>query len=405
MPVFVYKAIKDGEKESYEGKVEAPDRFAVYGIVRKEGAQILTVKELAASAQYTERITRLLTRVSQNEKIIFTRNLGAMIRAGLTVTRALSVMERQTKNPKFKSVLNGIQSDIQQGSDLSTSMGKYPDIFPPLMVAMIKAGEESGGLADACTIISDQLERSYTLKKKIRGAMIYPSIIVTVLLGIGSMMMIFIVPTIAATFEGLGSELPASTQLIIKLSNFLVNYTLLTFLGLAGIVSLFIAFIRTKNGRRLFESAILHIPVIGTLVKETNSARTGRTLSSLLSSGVAVLHSLEITEEVIQNSFFKEVVAKARKQVQAGSPIAEVFEQEEDLYPPLVGELIAVGEETGNLPDMLHEIAKFYENEVDQKTKNMSTIIEPMLMLVVGGAVGYFALAMISPMYSILDSF
>ncbi len=405
MPIFTYKAIKDGEKESYEGKVEAKDRFEVYSIVRKDGAQILTVKETTTSAQYTEKLTQFLSRVKQNEKIVFMRNLGAMIRAGLTLSRALSVMERQTKNPKFKGVLGDIQKDIQQGGDLNSSMKKHDDVFTPLMVAMVKAGEESGSLAESCTIIASQEERSYELKKKIRGAMIYPGVIVTVLLGIGTMMMMFIVPTLSATFETLGSELPMSTQIIIKLSDFLVDYTLQTFGAFVLAIVLFIAFLKTKNGSRLFESFVLYIPVIGTLVKETNSARTGRTLASLLSSGVHVLHSLEITEEVIQNSHYKEIIAKARVQVQGGSPIAEVFEKEERLYPPLVGELIAVGEETGNLPDMLQEVAKFYENEVDQKTKNMSTIIEPMLMLVVGSAVGYFALAMISPMYSMVENF
>jgi len=405
MPTFTYKAIKKGEKESYEGKVEAKDRFDVYAIVRKEGAQILSVKEATTSSEYANKITQFLSRVSESSKIIFMRNLGAMIRAGLTVSRALTVMERQTKNPKFKGILGEMHKDIEEGGDLNSSMNKHLDVFSPLMVAMVKAGEESGSLADSCTIIAEQAERTYELKKKVRGAMIYPGIIITVLLGIGSMMMIFIVPTLSATFETLGSELPTSTQIIISFSNFLVNYTLLTFIGFVGAIALFIAFIRTKNGARLFEAFILRIPVIGTLVKETNSARTGRTLSSLLSSGVHVLHALEITEEVIQNSFYKDVIAEARASVQGGSPIAEVFEKKEFLYPPLVGELIAVGEETGNLPDMLHEVAKFYEGEVDQKTKNMSTIIEPMLMLVVGSAVGYFALAMISPMYSMVENF
>jgi type IV pilus assembly protein PilC len=161
---------------------------------------------------------------------------------------------------------------------------------------------------------------------------------------------------------------------------------------------------RTKIGTRIFETVFLRIPMIGTLMKETNSARTGRTLASLLASGVNMLTAIDITKDVIQNSYYREVLVKAREQVQKGSPLAEVFIEAEHLYPPLVGEMIAVGEETGALPDMLREVAQYYEREVDQKTKNMSTIIEPFLMLIVGGAVGFFAVSMITPIYNVTSS-
>jgi type IV pilus assembly protein PilC len=405
MPTFKYKALKKGESESYEGKVEAKDRFEIYGIVRKEGAQVLSVTEVTGSDAFMNKLNTMVSRVSMSEKIIFFRNLGAMIKAGLPLSRALNVMERQTKKIKYKEVLSDVQSEIQKGGDLNAALNKHPDTFSPLMVAMIKAGEESGSLTESCIIIANQTERSYELKKKIRGAMIYPSVILTVLIAIGILMMLYIVPSLASTFSTMGSELPTSTKTIIFISDFLVNYTIPTIATMIAIVALFIAFVRTPNGKRLVESIVLPLPVIGTLVKETNSARTGRTLSSLLGSGVHVLQAMEITEEVIQNTHFKEIILQARDQVQAGAPIADIFVENEKLYPPLVGELIAVGEETGNLPDMLIQIAEFYESEVDQKTKNMSTIIEPVLMLVVGIAVGYFALAMISPIYTVVENF
>jgi type IV pilus assembly protein PilC len=404
MPLFTYKAIRKGESEPYENTVEAKDRFEIYAIVRKEDAQVLSVKEGSAHKAMFENLLSGLSRVSEGDKIILMRNLGSMITAGLALSRALNVMERQTKNAKLKEVLQSIGQDIQQGNALNVAMTKHPKVFTPLMIAMVKSGEESGSLAESCQIIADQNERVYELKKKVRGAMIYPSVILFVLLSIGTLMMLYIVPTLSKTFEDMGSELPLSTQVIIKLSNFLVDYTALTLLACVGIVAVFITFIRTSFGKHAFESVVLRIPVIGTLVKETNSARTGRTLSSLLSSGVHVLHALEITQEVIQNLHYKKVIKKSLEQVQKGAPMADVFINEEKLYPPLVGELIAVGEETGNLPDMLRQVAVFYEKEVDQKTKNMSTIVEPILMLVVGAAVGYFALAMISPIYSVMEN-
>lgn len=405
MPTFTYKALRKGETQPYEDKIEATDRFEVYQLVRKDGAQVLSVAESVGSEAVVEKINLFLSHVSEADKIMLMRNLGAMIKAGLSLSRALDVLQRQTSKLKLKSVLGSIQKNIQEGSDLNSAMAKHRTVFTPIMIAMVKAGEESGNLASSCGIIADQSERSYELKKKVRGAMIYPSVIFFVLILIGTLMMLFIVPSLASTFRDMGSELPASTQIIIKLSDFLVNYTLATIGAFFAAIALFIAFVRTAQGKRIVETVVLHIPVVGTLVKETNSARTGRTLSSLLSSGVNVLHAFEITEEVVQNTHYKEVIVRAREQVQRGSPIAEIFIAEGKLYPPLVGELIAVGEETGNLSDMLSQVASFYENEVDQKTKNMSTIVEPVMMLVVGGAVGYFALAMISPIYSIVQTF
>lgn len=404
MPLFTYKALRKGESEPYEGKLEAEDRFKVYEMVRKENAQVLSVTESSSHKALFENLFSIFSRVSEGDKIILMRNLGSMITAGLTISRALNVMERQTKKAKLKEVLQSIQSDIQQGNALNIGMSKHPKVFSPLMIAMVKSGEESGSLADSCQIIADQNERVYELKKKVRGAMIYPSVILFVLITIGTLMMLYIVPTLSKTFKDLGTELPMSTQIIIKLSDFLVDYTLLSLGGFVLFIIAFMSFARTAFGKYFIETIVLRIPVIGTLVKETNSARTGRTLSSLLSSGVHVLHSLEITESVLQNKHYKDVLKKSREQVQKGDPMADVFVKEDTLYPPLVGELIAVGEETGNLPSMLQQIAVFYEKEVDQKTKNMSTIVEPILMLVVGAAVGYFALAMISPIYSVMDS-
>jgi type IV pilus assembly protein PilC len=277
MPLFTYKAIRKGESEPYENTVEAKDRFEIYAIVRKEDAQVLSVKEGSAHKAMFENLLSGLSRVSEGDKIILMRNLGSMITAGLALSRALNVMERQTKNAKLKEVLQSIGQDIQQGNALNVAMTKHPKVFTPLMIAMVKSGEESGSLAESCQIIADQNERVYELKKKVRGAMIYPSVILFVLLSIGTLMMLYIVPTLSKTFEDMGSELPLSTQVIIKLSNFLVDYTALTLLACVGIVAVFITFIRTSFGKHAFESVVLRIPVIGTLVKETNSARTGRT--------------------------------------------------------------------------------------------------------------------------------
>lgn len=405
MPTFHYKALRNGETEPYEAKVEAKDRFKVYDIVRKENAQMLSVKEITKKDSLMQfDLLSIFLRIKENDKIMLTRNLGAMLKAGLSLSRALSVMERQTKKPRLKEVLQGVSTTIQEGGSLSTAMEKYPKVFSNLVTSMVASGEEAGTLSESLLTISEQLDRVYTLKKKVRGAMIYPSVIVFVLGTVGTLMMIFIVPTLTETFKSMEVDLPMSTQVVIFLSDFLVAHTILALLSVLGIVGLFMAAMRTSAGKRAFETFFLHVPVLGTLMKETNSARTGRTLSSLLSSGVNMLTSIEITRNVIQNSYYKDVLTRAHSEVEKGQALAKVFMEAEKVYPPLVGELIAVGEETGALPDMLQQIANFYENEVDQKTKNMSTIVEPFLMLIVGAAVGFFAVSMISPIYGITAS-
>jgi type IV pilus assembly protein PilC len=405
MPTFKYKALKKGEKESYEATIEAKDRFEVYGIVRKDDAQVLSVEEVTTThAALSGDILKVFRRIKDTDRILLTRNLGAMLNAGLSLSRALGVIERQTKNPKLKDVVKGMSSEIESGGSLSSAMLKYPQVFPNIVTSMVAAGEEAGTLSESLTIVSLQLERAYDLKKKVKGAMIYPSVIVSVLLLVGVMMMIFIVPTLTETFREMEIDLPMSTRVIIGLSDFLVEYTFMAFLILAAVIAGGIATMRTERGKRGFESIFLRIPMLGTLMRETNSARTGRTLASLLRSGVDMLSSIEITRDVLQNHHYKDVLVRAHKEVQGGKALASVFVAAEDVYPPLVGELIAVGEETGALPDMLLEVAAFYEKAVEQKTKNMSTIIEPFLMLIVGGAVGFFAVSMISPIYNITST-
>lgn len=402
MATFKYKAL-DNNGEEYEGQVEAEERFAVYSHVREEGGTIVSIEKQNRYFSM-ERLNLALGRVKTNDLILFARNLAAMLGAGLALSRSLDVLKRQSSNVKFKHVLQGLQNDIASGNNMHTSMKKYSDVFSPLMVAMVRAGEESGKLGEAFSAISEQLQRAYELKKKIRGALIYPAIVVTALVIVGVIMMVFIVPTLSQTFEELGAELPISTQIIIGISDFLVEHTLLAILLFVASVVGFIAALRTQRGVRVFEWTLLHTPLIKGIVKQANSARTARTLASLLSSGVKVVDALVITGEVVQNSYYRAVIELAQEHIQLGKPVAEVFNKHEELYPPLVGELIAVGEETGQLPDMLLEIASFFEKEVHQKTENMSTIVEPFLMLVVGVVVGFFAISMITPIYSITTS-
>ncbi len=221
------------------------------------------------------------------------------------------------------------------------------------------------------------------------------------IIGIGTMMMIYVVPTLASTFKEMNADLPTSTKIVIAISDFLSQNTALAGILLIGCIAAIYLAHKTPGGKRVSDWMFLHTPMVGGIVREVNAARTARTLASLLSSGVSVLTAFEILEEVIQNSYFKEVIRASAVSVGQGEPISAVFSRREDLYPPFVGEMIAVGEETGQLAEMMKRLALFYEDEVDRKTKDLSTVIEPFLMLAIGGAVGFFAVAMIAPIYSL----
>lgn len=405
MPQFRYKVVRE-DGSTRKGVVEAKDRFSVYSQIRNEGETIVSVEEAGGVVRNFDVMAFLnsfFSRVKMEEKILLSRNLAAMLEAGLSLSRALSVLERQTRNARLKKALVDVVAEVAKGSPLHEALKLYPDIFSPLFVSMVRAGEESGGLGDALRVVSKQMERSYTLSRKIKGAMLYPGIIVTAMIGIGILMLIYVVPTLTQTFTELNVELPVATKIVIGASNFLVEHTLITLLLMAFVVGGVIAFLRTRVGKMSFDFVMLHTPIIGNLVKETNSARTARTLGSLLASGVDMLHALSITEEVVQNAFYQKVLRDVQQAAEQGGTLGKIFSENEHLYPILVGEMVTVGEETGKLSDMLEQVASFYEDEVEQKTKDLSTIIEPFLMVFIGAVVGFFAMAMIAPIYSLSE--
>ncbi len=406
MPKFTYTG-EDSEGKKVTSTVEAKDRFAVYAIARNQGHSVTSIDDSTkfnfAKFLNIEKINYALSRVKDDELVMTTRNLGSMLTAGLTISRALSVVERQSTNPRLKGVIKKMVENINQGNQFYESLKEFPETFNDLYVAMIKAGEESGNLAQALQTLAIQMERASNLKKKIKGAMIYPTIVMIVMVIIGILMMIYVMPQITGVFKGMDKDLPATTQFLIATSDFLVEYTVLAIGGMIGAVVGFVYFLRTKWGKIASSWVVVRLPVIGALAKEANAARTARTLSSLLESGVDVIQAINITEEVLQNVFYKEILREAAVRVEKGTALSETFVERKDLYPILVGEMILVGEETGQIAGMLGELAIFYETEVERKTKDLSTIVEPILMVVIGGTVGFFALALIAPIYSISD--
>lgn len=327
-----------------------------------------------------------------------------MLSAGLSLSRALSVLSKQTSNKYFKEIIDQVNEKVNKGDSFSRALASYPKVFPEVFVAMVEAAEESGKLPESLKLIAEQLEKSYGLRRKIVGALIYPSVIVVAIFVIGVLMMIFLIPTLSATFRELNVPLPLTTSLVIGLSDFLVNNLFLVLSLLLIIILGLVAFTQSKLGKLYSSALLLNLPFIKNLTRQANSATVLRTISSLISAGVNMTHTLEIAARVVQNHYYRQVLIEAYDKVQKGLPLSAVFAAHQNLFPIFASEMSAVGEETGKLPELLLKGALFFEEEVDQVTKNLSTVIEPILMIIIGVAVGFFAISMIGPMYSLSNA-
>ena len=382
--------------------IEAASRFAVYDQVQKEGGVVVELQEGGGGFKLPAWFSITIgTGVKRIEIIRMAKNLSTMLSAGLSLSRALSIIERQSGNKRLKKIVVELSDSIKKGSSFHEALAGHSKVFPKILVAMVRSGEESGSLADALAVVGLQMERSEELIRKIRGAMIYPAIVITAIVIVGILMLIYVVPTLTSTFTSLGVQVPLATRIIVALSDFMVAHVTLVLLMLIALVIGGIAFVRSGRGSAIVLWVALRLPVIGELVRETYTARAARTLSSLLSSGVPVLDALSITKEVVHADAFAKVVAEAEEHVKKGELLSASFATHTKLYPILMSDMLAVGEETGKVAEMLKQIAEFYEQDVAEKTKDLSTIIEPVLMLIIGVVVGIFAVSMIAPIYQL----
>lgn len=405
MSHFIFKA-KKSTGEIYSAQKDATDRYELYKLIRDNGEEIVEVKETSDRKGLRINISfgAIFNRIKIIDKINFARNLGSMLEAGLALSRALSVLERQSHSKALKAVLTGIMTEINKGSTFSDSLGKYPKVFPPIFVSMVHAGEQSGSLASSLKVIARQMESSYLLTKRIRGALMYPAVIVAAMVIIAILMFIFVIPTLMKTFTELNVALPLPTRIVLGISNVIQHHGLVVILVLIALSIVIYLWSKKDSGKKFIDAIVLKIPIIGLLIQEVNTARTARTMSSLLEAGVDVVESVNITANVVQNVHFRAVLEKAGESIKTGDLMSKVFSEHGKLYPIFFAEMMSVGEETGKTSEILIGVAHYYEDDVEQKTKDMSTVIEPFLMIVIGAAVGFFAVSMISPMYSLVNA-
>jgi type IV pilus assembly protein PilC len=403
MPKYFYTA-KSFSGEGRTGILETRDEHQLASILRQEGYILISANLEEAGKKKFEFSLPFFGGISLTEKAMFTRNLRIMVAAGISLPRSLETLASQSKNKKFTKALINIAEEITKGRSFSDSLASHSDIFSELFISMVKIGEEAGTLEDVLNVLTNQMEREHELRSRIQGAMIYPAVIISAMIGIGVLMLIVVIPKLAQTFQELNVELPSTTRFVIALGNFLAKKWFLVLL-----IGLFLAvllrfILKTKVGRKTADFLTLKIPIISPIIRKTNSASTVRTLSSLITSGVPIVRSLEIVSGAVENVYFQETLKEASEKVRKGSKLSEALRPYQGLYSPMVIQMIEVGEETGETSTILTKLADFYEEEVANATKNLSSVIEPVLMLLIGAAVGFFAVSMIQPIYGMLGA-
>ena len=400
MATFTYKA-RTRAGEILQDSVDGVDTMAVASELRQQGLLVIDIKEQGVGQRD---ILEPFKNVKLSDLVVFTRQFSTMINAGLPIVRALYVLSEQTGNPKLKEVVVQVRKDVEAGLALSEALEKHPKVFDRLYVEMVRAGEIGGILDGVLLRVASQLEGDQELRRKVKSAMTYPTVVLVLAVLAASFMLIFIVPVFAKMFEDLGGTLPLPTRVAMGLSDILTSiYGVFVYAALIGGVIGFLRWKQTENGRKVWGRASLKIPFkVGDVIQKVALARFARTLGTLSAAGVPILQAIEVTAASSGNWVMENALLKSRDAIREGRPIHRPLESE-PVFPPMVTRMIAVGDETGDLDGMLGKIAEFYESEVDATVKALTSIIEPIMIVVVGGIVGGIIVAMYLPMFRIFE--
>jgi type IV pilus assembly protein PilC len=398
MKRFKYSA-RDAKGKPVTGEVEAKDPQAVADILHDRGLLVVSVKE--ATGFNLEKLNEInIGGVPMKDKVVFMRQMSTMVGAGLPLSRALEIMTQQAANPLFKRVLKNVLESVQSGKTLADSFRQEEEVFDDITINLIEAGEESGNLEIVLEKLATELEEKDALTGKIKSAMIYPAIILVIIVAVIVLMMFVLVPAMADIYDDFDAELPFITRFLMSMSEFFINYWWALIVG--GLV-LFIGgkfYLDSPGGKRTFDKIVLKIPVIGEIVAKMQISQFTRILSLLLGSGLSIIKAIELTADSLSNTMFKETLMDAKDEVEKGGPLAIPIARSE-YYPLLVSSMVAVGEETGEMDTVLAKVAEYYKAEVDTATGNLSTILEPVFLVVMGVAIGFIALGVYMPMFQL----
>ncbi len=400
MKKFKYSA-RDAKGKPVTGEVEAKDPQAVADILHDRGLLVVSVKE--ATGINLERLNEInIGGVPMKEKVVFMRQMATMVGAGLPLSRSLEIMTQQTENPLFRRVLKNVLDSVQSGKTLADSFRQEEEVFDNITINLIEAGEESGNLEIVLERLATELEEKDALGSKIKSAMIYPAIILVIIVAVLVLMMFVLVPAMADIYDDFDAELPFITRFLMSMSDFFINYWWALVVG--GLV-LFIGgkfYLDSPGGKRTFDKLVLKIPVIGDIVAKMQISQFTRILSLLLGSGLSIIKAIELTADSLSNTMFRETLMEAKDEVEKGGPLAIPIARSE-YYPLLVSSMVAVGEETGEMDTVLAKVAEYYKSEVDTATGNLSTILEPVFLVVMGVAIGFIALGVYMPMFQLSE--
>ena len=398
MPSFVWKG-KNRFGAFQEGVLIADSRDAAAATLRRQNIQVTSVREKGKEVRL---LPKLPFNVSAKRVALFTRQFSVMLDAGLPLVQCLEILGEQEEDRNFREIIQTVRTDVEAGSSLAESMRKHPRAFNKLYVSMIAAGEAGGILDIILQRLATYIEKVVKLNAQVKSALMYPVTIIVIATGVVILILWKVIPVFAQLFAGLGGELPFLTRVVVNSSNFLGRY--FPWLVLVGVL-LYMAFQRwykTERGRRIIDATVLKIPVIGMLVRKIAVARFCRTLATLTSSGVPILDGLEITARTAGNAIIEDAIMVVRKGVESGLTVAQPL-KETGVFPPMVIQMIGVGEQTGALDAMLSKIADFYEEEVDQAVANLLTLMEPIMILFLGVTVGGIIVAMYLPLFDLIS--
>jgi type IV pilus assembly protein PilC len=399
MSTYVFKAIDLAGGKS-RGEVEADSKQAVSDQLKARGLIVLDISDKHGSKEIE---LEFMKRVKPSDLAIFSRQLSTMISSGMSILRALYVLEEQTESKFLKETIVAVRKDVEAGLSLSDSMARHPKVFNPLFVAMTQAGEMGGVLEDALMRVADQLQKDAALRRQIKSAMVYPTLVIIFAVGVMMALVAFLVPVFVGVFEQFGGELPKLTQVSVFLSEMVTGYWWLMFSSAAAIATVFIRWKKSSWGRPQWDKFRLHVPMkIGTIVQQVAVARWSRTLASLTSAGVPLLQALEITGRTGGNICVEEAMDTVITSVKRGGTIAAPLAQE-PIFPAMVTHMVGVGEETGALDSMLDRIAEFYEEQVEASVKALTSILEPIMIIVIGGIVGFIVISMYLPLFEVYN--
>lgn len=395
MPVFVWEA-QTRKGEIKKGELEAATDAALRGILRRQGFKSIQIK--AKPKDLSEYLPFLKPSVKDKDVVIFARIFATMINAGLPLIQCLDLLAQQEQNKTFAKIIRTIKEDIEGGSTLSDALQKYPDVFDDLFVNLVAAGESGGILDVILQRLSGYMEKAMKLKSKVKGAMTYPASVLVISVGVVALLLLKVIPVFQKMFEGMGGELPAPTQFLVNLSAWAQQYFIFAIVVVVGAFIAFKRFYKTEKGTLIVDDLILRSPVFGPLLKKVAVAKFTRTMSTMMSSGVPILDGLAIVSKTSGNKIIENALMRVRKSISEGKTIAEPL-LETGIFPPMVVQMIAVGEATGALDTMLSKIADFYDDEVDAAVEAMTALLEPFMMVFLGGVVGGMIIAMYLPIF------